>query len=371
MNRLRLSIRLRPPALPIARSRPTRRRAARIVLAFAAFALVLNVGFAAYMDYGPPRLRDPEYGKRLAALKARLKENPGRPLVLVVGSSRCAMGVRPGVLEEDGGDPHRPLLFNLSLAGSGPVMELMVVRRMLADGIQPAAVLIEYWPAFLREDGPYWEQSRIDVNRLRPVDVPLIRDYFHEPEKTERQMLEARLLPWYGHRFSLMNQFAASWLPMNRRTEAMFTPLDGWGWLPGRERAEPEQRKTGLAAAAGYYRPLFEHYSLSPVADQAMRQAVAECRASGATVGLVYLPEASEFRALVPPRAAALAEDHLTKLRSDLNLPLIDARHWAADDDLPDGFHLCQPAAAAFTKKLGPAVAATFPTLSDASAMRR
>lgn len=338
-----------------------------MVAAFALAALALNVGFLLVLDYGPPRLRDPEYGKRLASLNARVRENPGRPLVLMIGSSRTAMGVRPAVLEDEPGDPLRPMLFNLALAGSGPVMELMAVRRALADGVKPAAVLIEYWPAFLREDGTYWEQARIDLHRLRPVDLPLVRGYFDDPAATERKMLDARLLPWYQHRFSLMNQFAASWLPLHRRADAMSTGLDAWGWLPGRERMPPEKRKDGLAAAAGYYRPLFEQYRVSPVADRAMREAVAECRAAGARVGLVYLPEATEFGAFVPSWAAGMADAHLAKLRADLDLPLIDAKRWAADEDLPDGFHLCQPGAAAFTRKLGPAVAATFPELTRVS----
>ena len=134
----------------------------------------LNAGFALWLDYGPPRLRDPEYGKRLAGLQARLAENPGRPLVLAIGSSRTAMGVRPGVLETDGGDPRRPLLFNMALAGSGPIMELMVLRRALADGVKPAAVLVEFWPAFLREDGAMNADTGLDV-MLRHLDALIAR----------------------------------------------------------------------------------------------------------------------------------------------------------------------------------------------------
>ena len=45
-----------------------------------------------------------------------------------------------------------------------------------------------------------------------------------------------------------------------------------------------------------------------------------------------------------------------------MRLPLIDARGWVPDEDLPDGFHLTQDGAAKFTRKLHAAVAETSST---------
>ena len=61
---------------------------------------------------------------------------PAGRLVLVLGSSRVAYGVRPGVVPDT---PQGPVVVNLALAGSGPVMELMALRRALAAGLRPAA----------------------------------------------------------------------------------------------------------------------------------------------------------------------------------------------------------------------------------------
>ena len=64
-------------------------------------------------------LRDPEYGRRLSALRQRQAERgPGRPLVLLMGSSRVAMNVRPGLMEvnrREGG----PTVFNFGLCRPG------------------------------------------------------------------------------------------------------------------------------------------------------------------------------------------------------------------------------------------------------------
>ncbi|MGL6095102.1 MAG: hypothetical protein ACRC7O_04780 [Fimbriiglobus sp.] len=359
--RLRLRIPRIRPVVPAPPRRPTRRRARAAVGAFVALTLVANVGYGLVLDYGT-RLRDPEYGKRFDRVRKRVRENPARPLVLVIGSSRTAMGVRPDAVEPNPG----PMIFNLSLAGSGSVMELMTLRRAIADGAKPAAVVLEYWPAFLRADGGYHEQHRVDVSRLRPVDLPTVREFYDDPAKTEQRMWELRVCPWFSHRKSLMNQACGSWLPYTSRSDLLFGKIDPWGWLPGREGATDEQRADAMKAVGDYYRPLFARYEVSPVADRALRQAVAECRAAGVPVALVYLPESAAFRAFMPPAAVKLADEHLAKTVAELNVPLIDGRGWVPDADLPDGFHLTQSGAAEFTRKLLPAVAATFPNLGGA-----
>ena len=121
-----------------------------------------------------PGLRDPEYGRRVARYRARAAENPGRPMVMVVGSSRAAMGVCPAAWEAVREQTSDPMLFNMSLLGSGPVMELMVARRAFADGLRPALVLIEYWPPYYSEDHP----SNGRADRFPPLDRPVVRDYF-------------------------------------------------------------------------------------------------------------------------------------------------------------------------------------------------
>src|SRR5262249_5963048 len=147
--RLRLKARL---ATVVAAVRPAprsvRRRSARAVVGwFAAVLLLLHVGAVLATDVAWPELRDPEYGRRAKALRERVREHPTRPLVLVVGSSRSAMGVRPGAWEAARpGTARDPLLFNMATLGSGPIQELLALRRVYADGFRPAVVLIEYWP---------------------------------------------------------------------------------------------------------------------------------------------------------------------------------------------------------------------------------
>lgn len=343
-------------------------RAARAAVAWGAVGvLALHAAAALTMTVFAPQTRDPEYGRRVIDLKARLAEHPGRPLVVVIGSSRTSMGLCPAAWEESrpNGPRPDPLLFNLSLVGSGPVMELMALRRMYADGIRPDAVVFEYWPPFMREDGVYFEPDRVDLSRLYATDREVVRGYFPHPAHTERRMVQNRLHPIYENRHRLLAQVAPSWLPWDRRLNVGWENLDGWGWLPGLDEhpSRPDRRALRLDHCRPIYMGMFHDYTIHPLADRAMRESVAVARANGAKVAFAYLPESAEFRSWYPPAAEQMARAHLAGLLGELGTPLIDARLWMPDESLVDGFHLSRVAAAEFTRKFGRAVADAFPGL--------
>lgn len=350
--------------------RPRRavRRSPRAAVVWGAAAVLgIHVAASLTMAVFAPQVRDPEYGRRIIDLKARIAENPGRPVVVVIGSSRTSMGLCPAAWEEvrPNGPRPDPLLFNLSLVGSGPVMELMALRRMFADGVRPDAVVFEYWPPFMREDETYFEPDRIDASRLYTTDRPVVRGYFDDPDRTERQMVRNRLHPIYENRHRLLSQVAPSWLPWDRRINVGWENLDGWGWLPGLDEhpPRPDRRELRLDHCRPIYQTMFFNYTIHPVADRAMREAVAVARTNGSRVGFAFLPEATEFRGWYTPEAERLARAHLAGLLSEFGTPLIDARLWATDPFLVDGFHLSRVAAAAFSRRFGPAVADAFPGL--------
>jgi len=350
-------------------SRPPRGKARGTLAWFGVSLLALNAIAFLVIDASGSNLRDPEYGRRLTSLQQRMAEHAERPLVLVVGSSRASMGVRPAAWEETRPrTPHDPLIFNMSLVGSGPLMELMCLRRVYADGLRPAAVVLEYWPPFLREDGPYYEPARIDHARLGAVDRPLVREYWNDPKEVERLMRRDRLNPLFETRHRLLAQLLPRWQPWDKRMEMAWGGLDPWGWLSGLEDhfpPDPEMRSIRLRHCEKTYRTQFQNYTIHPMADRALRETVALARSHGAKVAFAYLPEASEFRSWMPAEVERLAQDHLARLRAELDVPLIDARHWMADGYLVDGFHLSRLGAAEFTKQFGPAVAATFPDLGS------
>lgn len=336
--------------------RPPRRRSPRAtIVAFLATLLALNVGFAVGMDRVFPTVRDPEYGRRLARVKERQAETAGRPFVVMLGSSRTAMGLRPTVANAEDG----PVVFNFAQVGSGPVMQAMTLRRLLHDGVRPDAIVLEFWPAFLREDGPFAEEARIDPHRLLPQDVPFVRDYFTDTPLAEATMRHVRSNPWYEHRLRVISQTVPGWLAFDRRLDAPWQKLDAWGWLPGFEADPPPAERLERHRLAGqYYGELFHHFRIDAKAERATRELLDTCRTRGLPVAFAWLPESSEFRRWYPPAVLAESEAFLAKLCGEYGVPCLDARGWVADPHLVDGFHLSQPGAAAFSRRFGEEVRA-------------
>ena len=343
-----------------------RRSARRAVWWFVAGAALLHAASFLAMDVVWPRLRDPEYGRRAERLRARVAEQPDRPLVVVVGSSRTAMGVRPGAWEAARPGARRdPLLFNVSVIGAGPIQELITVHRVFADGFRPAVVLIEYWPMFLRQDHPYAEWSRIEPRRLRFDDLPVARGYFPDPGAVERRMRSARWNPLTENGYQWLAQTAPEWLPPHARIDGTWRDLDRWGWRPGPE-ASPKERPEVMRQLAVNLSPWLAGHTIHPASDRALRQAVAVARANGARVGFVRMPESDAFRRACPPEYTSAALAHVRALSAELGAPVIDARLWSADEEIGDGLHLTPAGATAFTVRLGAAVTVTFPDLKGA-----
>jgi hypothetical protein len=346
----------------------TRLRAGRAVVWFALATLAINAGVLCLLDELRPGIRDPEYGRRIRRLQARIAENPGRPIVLFVGSSRTALGICPGAWEaiRPGvpGCPD-PLFFNLSLLGGGPIVELMILHRLFADGLRPAAVLIEYWPPYLHDGGGWAETNRMGSERLYPIDRAIVRDYFPDPGDVERKMRRYQSNPVYANRERLLVQLMSGWLRPTQRGDSGWNGLDPWGWLPGRDwnPGPSELRSSALAESSDRYKPLFANYRISPNADRAIGEAVKLARKHSVAVGFIYMPESSEFRGWYSSAAEHAANEHLAGLSHDLGVSVIDARTWMDDGLLVDGFHLSQIGAAEFTRKLAPGIASTFPEL--------
>jgi hypothetical protein len=310
-----------------------------------------QVGLTWAMDQWRPELSDPEYGRKRARLQERRAQGAARrPLVLALGSSRTAMGFRPDAL----GSPldQQTVIFNYALVGAGPVMELCCLRRLLADGIRPDAVLAECWPPFWYQENGYAEEQRLHVNRLGWNDLSLLCAYSARSEDLIRSWWQARILPGYFGRFVLMNLLIPCWLSPQNRMDSNWRDLDDWGWLECPYPRDAESYRIRVAQAHEYYAPIFEHFRISEVADRTQRELLSLCEREQIAVSLVLMPEGSEFRSWYPPQVQAEVDAYLAELKRAFGTRVIDARTWSADEDLLDGFHLMPHGAAAYTRRL-------------------
>lgn len=368
MTEIAPAVRLRQPVVVVVRPQPvavTKRtsRAKRSVLSFLFGYLALSAILAVKIDGSLARVRDPEYAARRERLLARIAENPNRPLVLVLGSSRTVEGIRPDVVNGETG----PMLFNAGLVGSGSMLELMAYRRLKAAGVRPQAVLIEYWPVLLR-GGNHAEYGRIDLPRLNPRDLPIVWEYYPDPTSVTRYVLEGQLWPAWRYRKQLLAAVQPKWVP-DAKYERRFTAgMDDWGWWPGvRDEDAETVRAQRNDVQNNPFRPYLDGFSVGVEADGALRDLLMECRADGVACAFVFMPEGPAFRTLYTPDAEQCWRAHLEKLMADFDVPVHNARscdEFAAD--LPDGVHLRQGGAKRFTQSLQADLPRLFPGLFGA-----
>jgi hypothetical protein len=352
-------------------SRRNRRKQARfaVLLGFVSvFAAV--VGFNVLIDRVTPSLRDPEIGRRLTRYRDRVAEHPTRPVVAFLGSSRVSLGVRPAAWEEvKPEDDSAPIFSNLAVVGGGPVTQVMVLRRLLESSPTPDALVLEYWPPFLRGDRQFAEEARMDPLRFGPEDESFIRDYFQDPPKTFAAMETARRNPYYSYRHRLIAQINPRYLKWNQRLDYAWDRMDEWGWIPG-VADDPEgstNRVERMKICRPFYRDQFDNFAIHPLAERAFVELITLARSRGIAVGLLFMPESAEFRAWYSASAEKQTQAYLERLCREQNVPVINARLWMPDDATCDGFHMFRGTAATFTQRLGPAVMQMFPDLKKRS----
>jgi hypothetical protein len=147
--------------------------------------------------------------------------------------------------------------------------------------------------------------------------------------------------------------------------------VDGCGWaeLPAR-LITPETRRAALEQARREYAGPLANFHLGGPSCDALRELLALCRHEGIPVALLWMPEAAVFRGWYPPAAQKQIDAYL----AELDVPLIDARHWLADEEFADGHHLLPHGVEVFSDRLGrealPPLLRRLPRKRDASASR-
>lgn len=328
--------------------RSTHPRRARAVCLWSGLAFLgLQAAFSGAIEKRHPEWYDADYAARLVALKARLSEGPQRPLLLVVGSSRLTMAFWPEVLPPLPTPRGQQLLcFNFSHLGSGPVMNLVLLRRLLRQGIRPDWLLLEVMPPYLIHDGQVWLS-----NFMEAADLPLLLRYF-PPVKTLGRYLFKRLVTGQECQTGLLRRYLPGLAaPDPAATARRVTDLGGPVFLDAHlDRVELGQR---AACAYRQYHDDLQHFHITPVADRAVRETLDLCRQHHIKAMLIVAPESSEFSRWYPPLARVEIDRYLSHVRRTYSVPLIDARTWLADSDFFDGHHVVLTGAWAFTQRLG------------------
>jgi hypothetical protein len=322
---------------------------ARKALAWAlGFFLAAQVVLNLVVDYWRPQLRDPEYVFKRNLVRAVRRRTPGRPLVLVLGSSRVQMGLE-GVLSRG----HAPVVINFGLTRAGPVAELLCLRRLLADGIHPDHVFVEVMPPLLAKGEK--EITTLGVGRLGPGDLAVLRRYSSTPGDLSLRWCKGRLVPTWTFRHLLLCRFAPSLLPDGKGTAnpyVLWPSQNALGWFAyARESVTAEEYQRDLAHARADYLDLLADFHIAEAADRALRELLEVCRQERIGATLLLMPEGTDFQSMYPPRARTAIDAYLARVQREQTVGLVDARRWIPDSGFWDSHHLLLTGAAAFTKR--------------------
>lgn len=328
--------------------RHDRRARAALGWGLAGYALI-QLLVVAFLDLRHPEIYDPECDARLTALRARLRERPGRPLLLVVGSSRTVCNFCPERLPElrtPAGDA--ALVFNYAHTGGSPLINLMEIRRLVRQGVRPTWLAVEIMPPFLADWGPAKPTS------LAGPDDLAVLCRFIPRWKIAELCFKTRVSAWYEHRADVLVRWASGWVSAEVASALRTAPLGGpFGAGPLGGGADPAEARRRTDFARIQYLSTLQRFHIAATADRPTRHLVEWCRREGIPLLFYLAPEGSEFRSWYSADARAQINDYCARLRREYGVTVIDARTWLPDEYFIDSHHTVPRGAVAFTERFG------------------
>jgi hypothetical protein len=347
-------------------SSPTRTkrfsRRSRLALGWAVGAFIIVEGLLCAAIEIEPMLRDPEFAQKLARLQRQRATHPDRPLILIVGSSRSSSGIQPSALALSAVRQGRPpLVFNMALTGYGPIQQVELLERFRRDGIHPDVILAEVHPLLLHQPPGLWgEEQWMRPESLDRRDLALVSDYMSEPRQWLWRWIIRRTIPAYWYRFPLLNCLSPGWLDTRLRQDGAWRDIDALGWLPLTCSLDSDAVKRRRRYAHDQYAPALHNFCITPAADRALRQFVAQSKASGAAVALFLMPEGKLFQSWYTASARAEIDAYLARLSREAGVRVFDATNWCAEGDFSDSHHLLCGASSRFSRRFAKEVVEPF-----------
>jgi hypothetical protein len=249
-------------------------------------------------------------------------------------------------------EPGSPLAFNFGQSGARPVHLRLTLQRLRADGVRPAAVLVELFPATLIVPGPADGLFADSAGRLTAADLWRLEPYLDDPAALRLRWAEARVGSWYTQRQVIVSHLAPEWQPWPRRVDFQWTMTDQWGFCPYPVNKAQERRAERQGRTREEYRAALDHLRVSALSERAYRDLVADCRAAGVPVAFFVTPESPTFRGWYTPESRAALAAFCRVLSDELRCPVLDAPGDFTEDDFADGHHMLPHGAERFSRRL-------------------
>lgn len=339
------------PATSPAISR-SRRKSARAAVGFGIVWFVFaTLGLATAMETVKPRWRDPEFVCRVEQLRQWKATAPGRPVVMVFGSSRTQMAIAPSVMGFTD-EPGSPLVYNCGYRGAHPLGVWLHLTRFLDEGPRPDFVLVQLATSEVGIPGSADRQLISWGPRLSPTDRERLSPYCDGSSALSRRWAVARLTGWVEHREPILSDLLPDWQPLLRRLDFTWERMDSFGWVPfPAETVSDKDRKRALAENRQKFVPATRGRPPGPISDRAYRDLIARCRAEGIPVAFFTAPESPAFRSWYSPAALKHEAAYRQSLLAE-GVPVFPTSPDLAEEDFADGYHMLRLGAQKYSRWL-------------------
>jgi hypothetical protein len=341
-------------SLSLARARGLKRRGRAFLFWGAILYAVAQLSVCPLLNRWRAPQSHQEYRKWLR-LRELVKATPDRPLVLMLGSSRTCYAFRAGQLNGKPGPDGRPLLaYNFGVLGAGPMHEWMYLRKMLAEGIRPRLLLIEYAAPLMCKParGLTSEESTLATRWLTTDQLVHLWPYLTQRRQIFRDWVLTRLAPWYNLRYEMHGDLQQMYFALPPAADRR--PVDEWGWCQLSTEPPPLLLSAFLwrSTYLMYHDTMGPRFRLADSSRRAMWDLLDLCHRERIPTALVLMPESSIFRSWESDEARSGPAALLADLRNHYHLPLIDASNWLGDEDFEDGHHELLSGANRFTERM-------------------
>jgi hypothetical protein len=328
-----------------------KQRGGRVLLWAVGFYAIAQIALVCTMENFLPVA----FRSLLRAKQERLAEivanNPDRPLLLALGSSRTEHGLEAERLTDltaSNGQPY--IAYNYGLPALGALYSSLSLRETLDAGIHPQLLLVEYLPPLLNDPkkGCVSEEAWTAASWLSLPQLVRMWPYFKHPGQKGRDWLEARVAPWYVFRQEI--QAVAHGIMRPTRAIRITVPYNEWGQM--REECTWEERRRRTDHIYGLFHDSLGTLHVGKGPSKSLHDILDICKREHIQVVFVSMPEATIFHSWYSKDAMSEINDLLADLHDKHGAGVIDASQWIEDKEFLDGHHMTPAGGRIFSARL-------------------
>ncbi len=329
-------------------------RWSRATLLWAVLSFVLlQIGLRVGIDRWLPELRDPTFEIKARRFLEIIAEHPKPPVtVLMLGSSVTGNAFKAAYLEEllTTKLGQGSAVMNMANLGAGPLTELIWMRRLLSRGIRPDFVLVEFSPHLWNHTGPPLDGARFQPPLLNESDLDVVQRDVPDPE-LRAKWREARWLPAYGHRLTILNYLAHPIVPVQDQGPTWGGTIDARFWSALGPRS-PEGLKAAIATMRVFYQEPLRHFSPGPASFQALQELLELLNKEKIAASVVMMPQGPTLRWYYPADKLENLIDKVTELTRQNGFTFVRAHEWLGEEMFADSVHPTTVGADVFSNRI-------------------